>query len=227
MIMSKKSKNIFIWLNFNRAENDVLNIFQTSFQRWIFKVCDFRFFPKLLINKLNIFKTFSNHFSKHSIKLASFYHDRSKLNDKTDFIFSRISRSIMGLPHGVSPITFFRVHNISLYISNPFQTHTIFYLYITQILFILKYRQTSIVCFLLHLCIFKSTFFSYKNSFFSKKTNFHLYITQILFENTLLQIKIRSFVFDLSVHIHWIPLVLKETLFPVKILSNQWASLTV
>ena len=107
MIMSKKSKNIFIWLIFNRAGNNVLNTFQTSFQRWIFHVFDFRFFSKLLINKLNISKTFSKHcqiiFQNFSSNLHLFYHDWSDLNDKTDFVFSRISRSIMGLPYGVSP----------------------------------------------------------------------------------------------------------------------------
>ena len=47
----------------------------------------------------------------------------------------------MGLPHGVSPITFFYVHNIYLYISNSLQIHTNFYLYITQIL--LLYSSTD------------------------------------------------------------------------------------
>ena len=107
----------------------------------------------------------------------------------------------MGLHHGVSPITLFCVHNISLYISNFFKQSSS--VHNTDISFILKNRQIPIVCF--HFCIFKSTFFSYINSFFSK-TNFYLYITQILFENTFLQIKIRSFVlFYLYIYTeyHW------------------------
>ena len=108
------------------------------------------------------FQNISKHFktsSKHFIKLASFFHDRSDLNDKTDFVFSRISQSIMGLPHGVSPITFFCVHNISLYIQIS-SVHN------TDTPFILKYRQTPIVCcFSLYLCIFKSTFFMYIHLF--------------------------------------------------------------
>ena len=110
----------------------------------------------------------------------------------------------MGLHHGVSPITFFYVHNISLYIQIS-SVHN------TDTPYILKNRQTPIVC-CFHLCIFKPTFFMYifslyisKNSFFSK-TNFYLYITQILFENTFLQINFDlSFLFYLYIYTeyHW------------------------
>src|ERR1051325_7157474 len=117
------------------------------------------FFSKLLINQPSISKYFQkNQFSKLFIKLASFYHDRSDLNDKTKFVFSRISQSIMGLPYGVSP--------------NPFM-----YIFKTSLL-IFKHKQTSSVCF-------------------------------------------HSFVYTPNL------LVLKGALFPVKLLSNQWASFTV
>src|ERR1051325_2707617 len=99
----------------------------------------------------------------------------------------------MDLHHGVSPITFFCVYNISLYIQIS-SVHN------TDTPYILKYRPTPIVCCFSLVYIQTNILYVHifivhiKNSFFSK-TNFYLYITQILFENTFLQIKIRSFVF--------------------------------
>src|ERR1043165_7702470 len=105
----------------------------------------------------------------------------------------------MGLHHGVSPMTFFYVHNISLYISNFFQINKQnLSVHNTDTSFYTKIQTNRDSLFSLHLCIFKSTFFSYINNFFSK-TNFYLYITQILFENTFTE-KLRSFVFYLYIY---------------------------
>src|ERR1051325_9108356 len=116
----------------------------------------------------------------------------------------------MGLPHGVSPITFFCVHNISLYISNSFQIHSIFYLYIIQILLLysstdklrssvftsLVYIQTNILYVRTHFpCTYQILFIQ----------NFYLYITQILFENTFSQINFDlSFLFRLYIQLNTI-----------------------
>src|ERR1051325_723948 len=112
----------------------------------------------------------------------------------------------MGLPRGVSPITFFCVHNISLYISNPFQTHTNFLSVHNTDTFYTQVQINFDRLFSLHLCIFKPTFFMYihifliHKQFLFKNKLLSVHNTYTLFENTFSRIKLRSLVSVSSVH---------------------------